>query len=73
MTDDDLEDMAAMLADPAVMEFYPRPTSDFAQNEHGWFANAVQRCMAADPDVPRVTPHDLRHTAAYRAVVPEPT
>ena len=25
MTDDDLEDMAAMLADPAVMKFYPRP------------------------------------------------
>jgi len=27
MTDDDLDDMAAMLADPAVMEFYPRPKS----------------------------------------------
>ena len=27
MTDDDLGDMAAMLADPRVMEFYPRPKS----------------------------------------------
>jgi len=27
MTDDDLEDMAAMLADPDVMEYYPRPKS----------------------------------------------
>ena len=27
MTDDDLEDMSAMLADPSVMEFYPSPKS----------------------------------------------
>ena len=27
MTDEDLEDMAAMLADPSVMEFYPSPKS----------------------------------------------
>lgn len=27
MADDDLEDMSAMLADPGVMEFYPRPKS----------------------------------------------
>jgi len=25
MTDEDLEDMAEMLSDPAVMAFYPRP------------------------------------------------
>ena len=27
MTDDDFEDMSAMLADPSVMEFYPSPKS----------------------------------------------
>ena len=27
MTDDDLEGMSAMLADPSVMEFYPSPKS----------------------------------------------
>ncbi|MFC5930217.1 site-specific integrase [Cryobacterium melibiosiphilum] len=37
-------------------------------NQHGWFANAVARCMKDDPDFPRVTPHDLRHTAASLAV-----
>jgi len=37
MTDDDLEDMAAMLADPAVMEFYPRPKSrEEAQSWIDW-------------------------------------
>lgn len=36
-----------------------RPTADV-----GWFAGAVDRCMARDPDFPRVTPHGLRHVAA---------
>ncbi|WP_165164949.1 site-specific integrase [Corynebacterium qintianiae] len=36
-----------------------RPTADV-----GWFAGAVDRCMAADPAFPRVTPHGLRHVAA---------
>ena len=37
MTDDDLEDMSAMLADPDVMEFYPRPKSrDEAQAWIDW-------------------------------------
>lgn len=30
----------------------------------GWFQAAVKRCMDADPAMERVTPHDLRHTAA---------
>jgi integrase len=34
----------------------------------GWFTYAVKRCMAADPTFPRITPHDLRHTAASFAV-----
>lgn len=32
----------------------------------GWFAAAVRR--VEDPDMPRVTPHDLRHTAASLAI-----
>lgn len=35
---------------------------------NGWFAAAVRRCMAADPDFRRVTPHGLRHTAASLAI-----
>ncbi|WP_224760539.1 site-specific integrase [Salinibacterium sp. ZJ450] len=38
------------------------------QAQNGWFAAAVKRCMAADSDFRRVTPHDLRHTAASLAI-----
>lgn len=34
----------------------------------GWFASAVRRAQVEDPKFPRVTPHDLRHTAASLAV-----
>lgn len=34
----------------------------------GWWDAAVQACQAADPHFPRITPHDLRHTAASLAV-----
>ncbi|MBT2474226.1 site-specific integrase [Microbacterium sp. ISL-103] len=34
----------------------------------GWFAGAVNRVRDADEDFPRVTPHDLRHTAASLAI-----
>lgn len=34
----------------------------------GWLARAVARCQSADPTFPRVTPHDLRHTAASLAI-----
>ena len=34
----------------------------------GWFANAVRRAQALDPSIPRLTPHDLRHTAASLAI-----
>ncbi|EPD85150.1 hypothetical protein HMPREF1529_01765 [Microbacterium sp. oral taxon 186 str. F0373] len=33
-----------------------------------WFANAVQRAQTVDPSIPRLTPHDLRHTAASLAI-----
>jgi integrase len=37
---------------------------------HGrmWLASAVARCQAGDPTFPRVTAHDLRHTAASLAI-----
>lgn len=34
----------------------------------GWFAAAVGRAQAADDRYPRVTPHELRHTAASLAI-----
>jgi integrase len=34
----------------------------------GWFATAVRRVQSLDETMPRVTPHDLRHTAASFAV-----
>ncbi|WP_314453255.1 site-specific integrase [uncultured Microbacterium sp.] len=34
----------------------------------GWFAAAVRRAVEADSEIPRVTPHDLRHTAASLAI-----
>ncbi|WP_127473875.1 tyrosine-type recombinase/integrase [Microbacterium sulfonylureivorans] len=37
-------------------------------SQNGWFAAAVRRAMAIDPTFQRVTPHDLRHTAASLAV-----
>ncbi|MCT2042515.1 tyrosine-type recombinase/integrase [Pseudoclavibacter alba] len=38
------------------------------QKTTGWFSGAVKRCQANDEHFPRVTPHDLRHTAASLAV-----
>ncbi|AZS36258.1 Tn916 family transposase [Microbacterium lemovicicum] len=37
-------------------------------SRNGWFTAAVREARAADPTMPRVTPHDLRHTAASLAV-----
>ncbi|WP_439594208.1 tyrosine-type recombinase/integrase [Microbacterium sp.] len=37
-------------------------------SQAGWFAKAVKRAQAQDPTFPRVTPHDLRHTAASLAI-----
>ena len=33
-----------------------------------WFDPALARILAEDPDFPRITPHDLRHTPASLAV-----
>ncbi len=33
-----------------------------------WLSGAVTRCQAADPTFPRITAHDLRHTAASLAI-----
>lgn len=37
-------------------------------SKDGWFAAAVRRAQKQDPTIPRVTPHDLRHTAASLAI-----
>ncbi|MHC2999964.1 tyrosine-type recombinase/integrase [Microbacterium sp. HJ5] len=37
-------------------------------SKDGWFAGAVKRARAEDSTFPRVTPHDLRHTAASLAI-----
>lgn len=37
-------------------------------SRNGWFARAVEAAQEADESFPRVTPHDLRHTAASLAV-----
>jgi integrase len=42
--------------------FSPPPGHD------SWLSGAVGRCMEADPTFPRVTAHDLRHTAASLAI-----
>jgi len=34
----------------------------------GWFVAAVHAAQVVDPGFPRVTPHDLRHTAASLAI-----
>ncbi|MBB4140404.1 tyrosine-type recombinase/integrase [Microbacterium invictum] len=36
--------------------------------ERSWFATAVRRAQRIDPSIPRLTPHDLRHTAASLAI-----
>lgn len=37
-------------------------------SDDGWFATAVKRMQRVDPEFPRLTPHDLRHTAASLAI-----
>ena len=37
-------------------------------SSRGWFVAAVRRAQEAETDFPRVTPHDLRHTAASLAI-----
>ena len=37
-------------------------------SQDGWFAAAVRRAQTDEPGFPRVTPHDLRHTAAGLAI-----
>lgn len=49
---------------PSTLGGYLRPPS----GTHSWLVSAVGRCQAADPTFPRITPHDLRHTAASLAI-----
>ena len=50
---------------------WPGPDGEMMRRpspQSGWWDQAVRRCMEADPSFPRVTPHDMRHTAASLAV-----
>jgi integrase len=49
---------------------WPSSSGGYLMPPHGrsWLATAVARCQAADPAFPRITAHDLRHTAASLAV-----
>jgi integrase len=38
------------------------------QSQDGWFAAAVKRARREDPNFPKISPHDLRHTAASLAI-----
>ena len=38
------------------------------RTDGGWLAGAVARAQATDPTFPRITIHDLRHTAASLAI-----
>ncbi|MDT0181461.1 site-specific integrase [Microbacterium sp. ARD31] len=37
-------------------------------DDRSWFATSVRRARKEDPSIPRLTPHDLRHTAASLAI-----
>jgi integrase len=45
-----------------------RKQGRYAEAEELRFSGAVTRCMKADDKFPRVTVHDLRHTAASLAI-----
>jgi integrase len=49
---------------------WPSPSGGYLhpQREGGWLSKAVGRCQKADPTFPRVTAHDLRHTAVSLAI-----
>lgn len=49
---------------PSEAGSYPAPPSSTGS----WLSGAVARCRAADETSPRVTAHDLRHTAASLAI-----
>ncbi|MBN6777393.1 tyrosine-type recombinase/integrase [Pseudoclavibacter alba] len=53
----------ALVWPSSIGEMRKRP-----RHKTGWWDRAVERCMEADPLFPRVTPHDMRHTAASLAV-----
>ena len=49
---------------PSTTGGYLRPPS----SSESWLAGAVTRCQKTDPTFPRVTAHDLSHTAASLAI-----
>jgi integrase len=49
---------------------WPSPTGGYLRppKTESWLSSAVSRCQAIDPTFPRITAHDLRHTAASLAI-----
>jgi integrase len=49
---------------------FPAANGGYAKSPgvRSWFEGAVSRCMTGSPEFGRITPHDLRHTAASLAV-----
>lgn len=49
---------------------FPSPTGGYLKppGTESWLTSAVSRCRTADPTFPRITAHDLRHTAASLAI-----
>jgi integrase len=49
---------------------WPSPSGGYMRppRVRSWFSAAVKRCQATDPSFPRVTAHDLRHTATSLAI-----
>lgn len=49
---------------------FPSPAGGYIRPPgiESWLASAVARCQVADPTFPRITAHDLRHTAASLAI-----
>ncbi len=55
---------------PTALLFPDEYGEHLRRSEHGtgWFEGAVKRAQQIDPRFPRITPHDLRHTAASLAI-----
>jgi integrase len=65
---DDLRELAARRGADSLLfgdgEGHLRPP----HSVRGWFESAITRLQKSDPSFPRLTPHDLRHTAASLAI-----
>lgn len=66
--DEKIEEMSSSKSQSSLLLGHGLIHMRLPNSVRGWFTGAVERCMTADQDFPRVTPHDLRHTAASLAI-----